>query len=111
MQKGICYVESYPTSPEQEAEYNEWYDKVHLREIVSCDGFVSARRYAPAGPGLPYVAIYEIESEDVQSSVDGMWAFARSGRMTASEAIQSDPPAVVRALVCTAEHVAVDAPR
>jgi hypothetical protein len=105
LEKGICYVASLPTSPEREAEYNDWYDNVHLPEVVACPGFVSGRRFGPAEPGLPYIAIYEIESESVQESVDGMWAAFAAGDITASTAIQSDPPAVVRTLITSSEYV------
>jgi hypothetical protein len=110
MPKGVLYVESYPTSPEQEAEYNDWYENVHVPETVACDGFLSGRRFPPAGPGLPYIAIYEMESDDLQKSVDGVWAAFESGQLTPSSAMQSDPPAVVRTLTCISEYRRTDGP-
>ena len=47
MAKGIILVETFPSSPEREQEYNTWYDEVHLPELVALDGFVSARRLRP----------------------------------------------------------------
>jgi hypothetical protein len=43
MAKGIILVESFPSSPDRDEEYNTWYDEVHLGELVALDGFVSAR--------------------------------------------------------------------
>ena len=73
MAKGIMVVESNPVSPEREAEYNEFYDNVHLGEVCDTPGIVSARRYklhdgagASADPSRPqYLAIYELEGDDL----------------------------------------------
>jgi len=56
MARGIILVESWPSSPEREQEYNTWYDEIHLPELVALDGFVSARRLRPVngdGPTSP----------------------------------------------------------
>ena len=42
MPRGIIYLETMPVSPEREDDYHEWYNDVHLAEIVSVDGMVSA---------------------------------------------------------------------
>jgi hypothetical protein len=57
MAKGIILVESRPSSPEREQEYNTWYDETHLPELVALDGFVSARRLRPVDANGPYVAL------------------------------------------------------
>ena len=73
MPKGLLLVFSQPVSADREAEYNNWYDNVHLHDLVAVEGVVSASRYqvsdtqlvpeaAPDGP--PYLAIYEIEADD-----------------------------------------------
>jgi len=56
----------------REAEYNEWYDKRHLPDIVAVPGFVRARRLklAPvqfrSSPTLPrYLAYFEITTGDL----------------------------------------------
>jgi hypothetical protein len=48
--------------PEDEREFNRWYDREHMRERVEIPGFLSARRYKSIG-GAPwkYLAIYETE--------------------------------------------------
>jgi hypothetical protein len=66
MPKGIMYVESRPVTAERLAEHHAWYNDTHLRQVVGVDGIVSARRFAPVGDDGPFVAIYEIEADDLQ---------------------------------------------
>jgi Domain of unknown function (DUF4286) len=51
--------------PAVEAEWNDWYDNVHLPEIVACPGFTSAQRYVAreADGSVNYVSIYELSDE------------------------------------------------
>ncbi|EUA30510.1 hypothetical protein I553_4767 [Mycobacterium xenopi 4042] len=51
--KGILYVESRPSSPDRDAEYNSWYDEIHLPQLMALDGFVSARRLRPVADDGP----------------------------------------------------------
>ena len=55
-----------------EREFNEWYNEHHVPERVSVPGILSARRYELAdGEGaLKYLAIYELENEEVLHSED-----------------------------------------
>lgn len=61
--------------PEREAEFNRWYDGIHVPDILQMPGFVSAKRYRLAGnPGDgqgKYLAIYEIQG-DQQEVMAGM---------------------------------------
>lgn len=102
MAKGIIHVESRPSSPDREQEYNTWYDEVHLPELVALDGFVSARRLRPVDGNGPYVALYEIEGDDLQAILDNM--LANAGQLHLSDALQLDPPPVMRLLELTAEY-------
>lgn len=60
--------------PGREADYNAWYDKVHLREIVDYShGMLGARRFKLSDDQRPgqepapwgYVAAYDMEVDDV----------------------------------------------
>jgi hypothetical protein len=102
MAKGIVYVESYPTSPDRDQEYNTWYDEVHLPELVALDGFVSARRLRPVDGTGPYVALYEIEGDDLQAVLDNM--IASAGQLTMSGALLLDPAPIPRLLQTTTEY-------
>lgn len=80
--------------PGQEAEYNKWYDEVHLKEVLEVEGFVAAQRFeiAPTqigGPGQTaprrYLAIYEIESDNVAAALEKL--NSGSGTMIMSDAL------------------------
>lgn len=49
--------------PAIEAEWNRWYDNVHLPEIRACTDFLSGQRYVSGidTSGRHYVAIYELD--------------------------------------------------
>ena len=48
--------------PDDEAEFNEWYDREHMRERVEVPGFISAQRYVSDGNSRwKYLALYETE--------------------------------------------------
>jgi len=60
--------------PEQEEDFNRWYDEVHLPDLLQIDGFVGARRYKLSGPApralqpaSRYLAIYELASDDTRA--------------------------------------------
>ncbi len=102
MAKGIILVESRPSSPDRDQEYNTWYDEVHLGELVALDGFVSARRLRPVDGDGPYVALYEVEGDNLQAILDNM--VANAGQLHMSDALQLDPPPIMRLLEVTTEY-------
>jgi len=101
MAKGIMYVESWPSSPERDQEYNTWYNEVHLPELLALDGIVSARRLRPVDGTGPYVALYEIEGDDLQAILDNM--VANADQLTMSDALLLDPAPIPRLLETTTE--------
>ena len=102
MARGIILVESWPSSPEREQEYNTWYDEIHLPELVALDGFVSARRLRPVDGDGPYVALYEIEGDNLQAVLDNM--IANAGQLHMSDALQLDPAPIPRLLETTIDY-------
>jgi hypothetical protein len=62
----------------REDEFNEWYDKHHLREILAIPGIKSGRRFhrsdAQVSPSHPYeyLAVYEIETDDIAAVIVGL---------------------------------------
>ncbi|MCH9675347.1 MAG: hypothetical protein K0U93_28170 [Gammaproteobacteria bacterium] len=59
-------------------EFNEWYTNVHLTEVLGVDGFVAAQRFKLADAKFGgaskynYLALYEIETDDLQGSLDAL---------------------------------------
>ena len=98
MAKGILYVESRPSSPAELAEYHRWYAGTHIREMLQIDGIVSARRLEPITEDGSFIALYEIEADDLHAVQRQMNEHARSGAMSKPVAVQSDPPPTVRML-------------
>lgn len=70
-------------------EFNRWYDDVHLGDVLNTDGFVGAQRFAleSLGGESPhrYLALYEIETEDVDATLKGLTE--SSGTMEISDAM------------------------
>ena len=98
MPKGIMVVQSAPADPSREDEYNEWYSTKHLPEVCSVPGFTAARRYKLRGgphDSPEYVAIYEIEADDITAPVREWRSRSASGTTTRSDALRLDPPPVV----------------
>lgn len=80
----------------REQEYNDWYQNVHLRDVVAIPGYQSAQRYrllrsvVPGADRLPYLAIYEIETDDVDAAVRELSERAGAGGMVISGAMSRD---------------------
>ena len=62
-----------PTPEGDEEELERWYREVHMPDLKSVTGIKTARRFKTVRgkiPGvdlLPYVAIYEIETDDIDA--------------------------------------------
>ncbi len=69
MAKYLLIVESNSADPKREAEFNDWYNKTHLPDVLQTPGFVRATRYESiepvAGKGK-FLCAYEIETDDLE---------------------------------------------
>ncbi|HEY9312469.1 hypothetical protein [Williamsia sp.] len=90
MPSGIFLVESEPMTSDSADEFNRWYDEIHIPEILTVDGFVSARRFTSAD-GTKFVAVYEIDT-DIDTAKVSLQAAAAAGRLTKPVAVKLDPP-------------------
>jgi hypothetical protein len=76
MAKAVWLV--YTNCPaDREQEFNDWYEKMHLPDLLTVDGIVAAQRFrlpddgsamvSPAGApaGARYLALYELDTDDV----------------------------------------------
>jgi hypothetical protein len=74
----------------QEAEFHQWYDEEHLPEILKVPGFVRAQRFIAApstGGQLPshsYLAVYEIETEDLPGALAALSTAAAGMHISAA---------------------------
>ena len=76
----------------REKDYNQWYQEVHLPELVALEGIRSARRLRRVrtlGERETYsnMVIYEIEADDIDAVLDNLVSVAMDGQITMSDAI------------------------
>ena len=86
MTKHVLLVFTDPTEG-REDEYNDWYNNVHLGEVLNTDGFVRAQRFKVADtmPGVTdhgYVAIYELETDDPGAAMKALTGASAGFTMT-----------------------------
>lgn len=78
----------------REEDFNAWYQNVHLVELCAMPGVTGAQRYKLAAPlqgydERPYLAIYDIECDDIRATLGAIGAASASGKMTQSDAADS----------------------
>lgn len=61
----------------REDEYNDWYNRIHLADLMKVPGVTGARRYRVVdsqhvdnGQPWKYCAVYDLEVEDIASVAD-----------------------------------------
>ena len=79
-----------------EAEFNRWYDEHHVIDVLNVPGHVSARRFRLADtqfqfntvtPTHRYLALYEIETDDIAGTLQEIVNRAGSADMVMIDAI------------------------
>jgi hypothetical protein len=75
----------------KEKEYNEWYQKKHLSELVALPGMKGAQRYKLTAKLVgadtnPWMAIYDLETDDPMGFLGALGKAHASGAMTQSDA-------------------------
>ena len=68
MAKWLLVVGTNCANAAREAEFNEWYDKTHLPDVLQTAGFIRATRYENTKPSegeAKFLATYEIETDDI----------------------------------------------
>ncbi|RYE40404.1 MAG: hypothetical protein EOP24_40990 [Hyphomicrobiales bacterium] len=92
-----------------EAEFNEWYDGVHVPDLLKIPGVTSAERFhlapvqtKPGPDGIEvvqldqaelkykYLALYIIETDDIEGVLQNVALRAGSSEMVLSSALSSD---------------------
>jgi hypothetical protein len=93
------YVFAVATRPVagRDAEYNKWYDEIHLADVCAFPGFVGAKRYRTSQPdeGASYLALYEMESDDPMRDFNALSGASGTDRMRMSDALDADSAKVV----------------
>jgi len=76
----------------READYNDWYQNIHMRQVMAIPGFESGQRYRRSAAltqdeFFPYLAIYEIETDDIAGALAELRRRAGNGQVTTSDAL------------------------
>lgn len=84
----------------KDQEFNDWYDKQHIHDVVSVPGFVSGRRFNVVNPTnsdlMPwhYLALYEIELDRAVESLTESRARAGGPKMPNPGYMEPGPAAL-----------------
>lgn len=75
--------------PGQAEAFRRWYDECHFPEICALPGVTGGRRFdaalMPIGPcGQPFLAIYEIECDDIEAFMAELGQRMADGSLTPS---------------------------
>jgi hypothetical protein len=95
--KAIMFVQSRPSSPDREDEYNDWYTNTHLPDVLEIPGITAARRFKASDVAPPpdgaheYCAVYELDVDDLNAVMPELAARFSDGRMRMSDAMEMDP--------------------
>jgi hypothetical protein len=79
----------------REAEYDKWYDDVHLPDVVSVPGVRTAQRFtlgperrdASAEPEFRHLAVYEIDSDQPDEVFAEITRRIEAGEMLLADAL------------------------
>jgi len=77
MKKKFLVLVLTEPSEGQEDAFNNYYENIHLDEVIDSAGYLSAQRFQLAGhvgenSPLPYLVAYEAEGESAQAVIDDL---------------------------------------
>jgi hypothetical protein len=75
----------------KEKEFHAWYQNTHLPELVAFPGMTGAQRYKlvaklAGSDNNPWLAIYDIETDDAMAFLGAVGQAAATGKLTQSTA-------------------------
>lgn len=81
----------------REQEYNDWYSNQHMKDLLAIPGVIAARRFKISATQIReavqpyrYLAIYDIEADDVPGFIKELMLRTASGAITRGTAMSSD---------------------
>jgi hypothetical protein len=72
MERWLLTVESNCYDPSREKEFNDWYNNIHLPDILEIPGFMRAvfcENTNPSEGQGKFLAMYEIETDDLAGTL------------------------------------------
>ena len=99
MRKFKMLVFSEPFEGGEDA-FNAWYTGQHLDDLCALPGFTSAQRFTLHSVSMgttlnKYLAIYDVETDDPDAVIAGMFAARDTPAMPMSPAFNIDPTTVM----------------
>lgn len=102
MARGLFLAWSSPVDDESDAAFNSWYENTHIPQVRTAIGSVTAvHRYRtadlPGGmqPAHRYLAVYEMDSDDIPAAAAALAAASGAGRLEMTPAMDlTAPPAI-----------------
>ena len=87
-------------------EFNQWYDNQHIPDALDVPGYVTAQRFRLADvrmAGEPdsrwhYLAIYEIQTDDLKATMNESMSRAGTQRMPQSDAADHASSTILAAI-------------
>ena len=64
----VYVVRSELADDSREADWNRWYDEVHVPQMMTVPGFRSVTRFQERGTARRYLALYEVDGPEVFES-------------------------------------------
>lgn len=100
MTKALLVALANPVESSRETEFLEWYDDVHVPEVMQAGEIVRATRYRLSDSQVMHMAelppsclvIYEIESDNIADFARTVASRASDPGFKMSSALQVDPP-------------------
>lgn len=99
MPKALLVVGTNPTALERDKDFTDWYINTHLDDVVAVPGITHAKllRLSDVRPMAEYsaspyryLAIYEVETDDLAAVAAGMKDALDGGRMPLSDALDQE---------------------
>ncbi|MET0179738.1 MAG: hypothetical protein ABW194_04570 [Novosphingobium sp.] len=78
--------------PGREADYESWYDDIHIPDMLQVPGCVAAQRFRVVKDVLgktsyPYCTIYEFEADSADAAMGAMFGAMQAGKVRMSDTV------------------------
>jgi hypothetical protein len=79
-------------APDQDDDFNRWYEEQHAPNVLEIPGFTGVSRYTVSGseshaPAHRYLALYDIETDDPNAVMQELSTRVRNGQIKISDAM------------------------
>ena len=68
----VNIVETNCSDPSREKEFNDWYDNIHMPDVLASPGFLASQRYVSKEPVKgrgKYLTVYDLETDDIEKTM------------------------------------------